>query len=134
MGLQWSSDLSTGIIPIDDQHKEIIRRVNTFLDAMEAGKGKAKVMELLEFLSRYIVQHFHDEELFMANEHYDAINAHKEQHMQFTKDFYALEKQFEKRGVTTDLVIQTQQRVCDWLTNHISKEDRKIAQFIRDKQ
>ncbi|MBM4053488.1 MAG: bacteriohemerythrin [Planctomycetes bacterium] len=134
MGLQWSNDLSTGIIPIDDQHKEIIRRVNAFLAAMEAGKGKMKVVELMEFLSRYIVQHFHDEEFFMANERYDEFKAHKEQHMQFIKDFHAMEKEFETHGITTDLVIQTQQKVCDWLANHISKEDRKIVQFIKNNQ
>ena len=50
MNLNWDNNLSTGISSIDDQHKEILNRINQLLVAMKNGKGKDEALKALSVL------------------------------------------------------------------------------------
>ncbi len=39
MGIQWRESLSIGNDAIDNQHKELLLRFNSLLEACQAGKG-----------------------------------------------------------------------------------------------
>ncbi|MCF6150562.1 MAG: bacteriohemerythrin [Candidatus Kuenenia sp.] len=133
MKFLWSDDLATGILSIDNQHKEIFIRVNRFLGEVERGNSKKAILDILDFLSEYVVKHFYDEELLMLSEQYNGLRKHKDEHLQFKKDILALGKKINDNGITTNQVLPIQQQVCGWLTKHIFGEDKKIAVFIRNK-
>lgn len=38
MPIEWTQDLAVGVKIIDEQHKEIFRRVDSLLDACKAGR------------------------------------------------------------------------------------------------
>jgi len=133
MKFQWRDDLATGILSVDEQHKEIFKRMNAFLDEIETGNGGKAALEVLEYLSWYVVKHFRDEELLMLSEHYDDLRKHKNEHLQFKKDILTLEKKINNHDITVNLIVQIRQQVCDWIEKHIFEEDKKIAIFIKNK-
>lgn len=62
MNLNWDNNLATGIVNIDNQHKELFDRINKLLIAMKEGKGKDEVIGTLNFLEDYVIKHFTEEE------------------------------------------------------------------------
>ena len=75
MAIEWSDNLSTGVAEIDNQHKELFRRINDLFDACNQGKGKSEVAGVMEFLESYVVEHFGKEENYMKNTAMPAIPA-----------------------------------------------------------
>ena len=49
MQMQWSEKLTVGVDVIDNQHKGIISRINSLLNAMSQGKGRDEVGKVLTF-------------------------------------------------------------------------------------
>ncbi|MCF6155622.1 MAG: bacteriohemerythrin [Candidatus Brocadia sp.] len=133
MAIQWTENLAVGVDMIDNQHKGIFSRVNNLLSAMAQGKGRDEVGKVITFLADYVVKHFRSEEELMIKNNYDGYPSQKKEHAQFIQDFSGLKKEFETSGVTSHLVIQVQQRLCNWLTNHIGNEDKKIGAFLKEK-
>lgn len=131
--VQWQADLETGAELVDAQHKEIFNRVNALLTAMQQGKGRAEVVAVIDFLGKYVVSHFTAEEGLMRQNGYPEYTAHQQLHKAFVTDFADLKREFEANGSSSLLVIQVQRRVIDWLMNHIIREDKRIAEFLRNK-
>ena len=131
--VQWQASLETGAELVDAQHKEIFNRVNTLLTAMQQGKGRAEVVTVIDFLGKYVVSHFTAEEGLMRQNGYPGYEAHQQLHKAFVADMAELKREFEANGSSSLLVIQVQRRVIDWLMNHIIKEDKRIAEYLRSK-
>lgn len=131
MLVQWQPSLEIGVPEVDQQHKEIFNRVNALLTAMQQGKGRQEVSELIDFLAKYVVSHFTAEERVMSTNGYPDYEAHRQQHAAFVADFGELKRELEARGSSSLLVIQVQRRVIDWLIQHIGKEDKRIAEFLK---
>ncbi len=130
MAIEWTQDLAVGVPGIDRQHQEIFRRVDALLQAAHHGAAKDRVGELVDFLAKYVVEHFSGEERAMAQHAYPGVAAHKERHAAFLKDFSALRAQYERDGASLALTLQVQRRVVDWLVTHIKKEDKAFGVFL----
>jgi hemerythrin len=96
--LVWTDDLLTGYKTIDDQHKELFKKVNALLEAMGQGKGKEQVAEVLGFLSDYVVSHFGTEEQLMQSRKYPGFLSHRLEHTAYTDKLKRLRERFEKEG------------------------------------
>jgi hemerythrin len=131
MATEWNKNLETGNINIDNQHKELFRRFDSLMEACNQRKGKEEVQKVLLFLGDYVRTHFAMEEELQRSHNYPLYPAHKEQHVAFIKDLEKLEQQFNQEGVTLGLVIQTNQRMVDWLINHINVKDKDLAAYLR---
>ncbi len=131
MSFEWTEDLATGVALIDEQHEGIFDTLNTLLNAMDHGKGKKVVEQVLGFLENYVNTHFHDEEDLMVRHNYNGYMSHKAAHTQFVKDISQLKKEFIADGATLYMVVQTEQKMVDWLMNHIKAEDKKMAVALR---
>lgn len=59
MPIEWSTELTTGVERIDNQHKELINRINKLQGASREGKGKEVIDELMVFLEDYIKSHYY---------------------------------------------------------------------------
>lgn len=134
MAIQWTQELSVGVTEIDKQHKELFKRVNDLLDALNQGKGKGEVGNLIKFLGDYTVVHFRDEEALMAKHKFPGLQAQKTEHAQLIKDFGDMSKEFSATGPSLPLLMQVQRKLVDWLTKHISKMDKEIGKFINEKK
>ena len=133
MAFQWDNSLSVGVDIVDAQHKGIFTRVDNLLNSMSKGKGRDEIGKVVVFLADYVVKHFKEEESLMLKHDYNGYAKQKEEHVQFIKDFTNIKKEFDTNGVSTLLVVQVQNKVCNWLKIHIGNEDKKIGEFLKAK-
>ncbi len=131
MSVEWTQDLAVGVKVIDEQHKEIFRRVDVLLDACKSGKGKAEVGEILKFLEDYVDEHFAAEEAIQVRHSYPDYATHKQEHEDFIKSVGKLNKKFEKEGPSLTMVLETNTVVVGWLVKHIKKTDMELGKYLR---
>jgi hemerythrin len=130
MAIEWTPRLALGVETIDLQHKELFKRVNDLVSAMEAVRGEAEVRRILSFLGDYVLTHFEAEERLMRHHAYPDLGKHKAIHDAFVKDLGALKAQVVKDGPSAAIAVQLNGRVCGWLLDHIGVTDRAFAQFL----
>lgn len=131
--LQWSDLLSTSVKEIDDQHKELIGRINGLLEAVTQGRGRQELEGTIQFLADYVVLHFGTEERHMERFAYPDERQHKAQHAQFIKSFMRVKDRLLAGAADQALVEDTRQLVVDWLVNHIKLSDRALGLFLKRK-
>jgi hemerythrin len=131
MKLQFTPDLSTTVKEIDDQHKELFKRVDSLNASLAQGSARAELVRTVEYLTEYVVFHFGVEEKYMTR--YGYLNAvqHTAQHDQFVKTFMRLRDRLFLEGITPRITEDTQQLVVDWLINHIKYSDKALGLFLK---
>jgi hemerythrin len=133
MGIAWGEHLATGITEVDNQHRELLRRLNAFLDACDAGKGKEDLIGMLQFLDDYVVIHFRTEERLMEIHSYPDRVLHRGYHHGFIRQLKELKRRFLLEGPSPSLVKEINRVVVGWLLDHIAIKDRAFAPFIKEK-
>lgn len=132
MAYTWSKKLETGNATIDSQHKELINAINELLSACSEGKGRTKIKETSNFLLDYTKRHFAAEEKLQLQSSYPDYSNHKKYHDGFVKEVHQIVDQLEKEGATLVMVGKINNTIAGWLINHISNEDVKVAEHIRN--
>ena len=130
MIIKWDDSLSTGFDTIDNQHKEIISRINKLINMTDDEKER-EIDKMLRFLGGYVIDHFSNEEEYMIKYEYPGYDAHKEEHMTFLKSYSNLKRLFEREGATELIIHATQNQAVEWLIKHITEVDKKMAAFLK---
>jgi len=126
----WSSRYETGNELVDSQHRGLFGAVNKLADSFKEGNAPNQVVESLDFLVAYTVEHFQTEEQFMLDDGYPGLAAHAEEHQRLMQQVRELQAKFMAgRPVTMDVTIF----LVEWLTTHISGSDMRYAEFVREK-
>ncbi len=84
MTILWTTDLSTGIDVIDNQHKRIVDYINQLGDAIKQ-RNRISVGSVLDELVDYTVSHFAFEESLQEEAGYLYAKPHKAVHEMFIK-------------------------------------------------
>ena len=74
--LVWSDEYSINVVEIDEQHKELLDRVNRLHAGVEAQIDKQNLHQLVEDLYEYASFHFAFEEKLMKKYGMDRIKKH----------------------------------------------------------
>jgi hemerythrin len=130
MHVHWTTELATGIEAIDAEHRELIERMDRFLDACRRGLGKARTLEMLDFLESYAISHFAHEEALMAKSSYPESRTHRAQHTTFRKNVAAIRAAFDQEGATVSVVVLVNRTVIDWMLGHIRNSDRALGDHL----
>ena len=129
MIIEWTDDLATGSEIIDEQHKELFKRINSLMEACRQGKGKGEIDGIMHFLDDYVITHFHEEEKYMQEHAYSGYAKHKAEHLLLLENFRILKAEFENEGPGFYLVLRTKELIVHWLLDHIRKVDRSLGAF-----
>jgi hemerythrin len=130
----FDEELYTGNELIDNEHKELIDRVNKLVESCENGKEKVTAVKTLDFLMDYTEFHFSDEEKLQQEVGYDKLEQHKGQHEDFKKSVDELRQMLEEEEGPTDAFVQAvNKNISQWLVNHIQGWDKAVAEYIRNK-
>lgn len=129
--ITWSSNLSTGVEEIDEQHKNLIAIINELHDAMTAGHGKEVVGKCLDKLIDYTVYHFGTEERLMKTYSYIEHLKHEGEHKNLVKTAAELQQSYKTNPA--GLTLKTMHFLKDWLNNHIMGSDVKFGKFLNSK-
>lgn len=132
MAYPWNKNLETGNAKIDGQHKELIKAINELLDACSSGKGRSKIEETSKFLLDYTKRHFADEEKLQIESRYPNYLMHKKYHDDFVKEVKQIVDQLAVDGPTLLMVGKVNNTIANWLIQHISTEDVKVATHIKN--
>ena len=131
MKAEFTSNLVTGNKTIDEQHKELISKINNLLDAVESSQEQATAMRMLNFLNDYVVYHFEAEENLQKEVGYPGLADHQKQHEALKQTVADLTEMLtEEEGASPAFVEQLNKKVVEWLYKHIEGYDRSVAEYI----
>lgn len=129
----WKEKYRLGVPLIDEQHRELFRRVSVFLQTVRSPLVQEQktemVAETLNFMKQYIVTHFRDEEKYQKLIGYPEREEHAKLHGEMVNYVIEVEKQYTQRGYDEALIQQFAGRLLAWLINHVATEDQKIADY-----
>ena len=121
----WSGDLTLGIQHIDRQHERICR----FADLLQLASRDRTVARLaLDFMFDHMAEHFVDEEDMMNTVNYPERLTHQRLHIQGFDRFVQLRAQFLAGKVSSEQIAES---FHGWVEDHILREDRKLADFVK---
>lgn len=128
----WTQDIETGIEILDSQHARYFEFVNDFLSAAaNADSSTSDLVERLDFLIRYAMEHFSSEQNIMKQEGYPGYQEHFEEHMKFLKHVGALRNQVNEDGPNDKLIREVRFYTLEWFVEHIQSIDMKVVEFLR---
>jgi len=133
MTLQWTPDLATGIVEIDQQHRDLYRSIAGLHSAMKGGRLH-EVRQVLEFLGSYVAVHFDTEELAMVASGYPGLAEHRAAHQGFTDEYARRRAQVEAGPVTPSMAVELSGWLAVWLRDHVRQLDLAMARFLRPGQ
>ena len=131
--MPWTSNLSVGVKMIDDQHKTWFEKAEKLFEAGKNHQAKEYIYKLLAFLDDYTKKHFKDEENLMQKIGYPEYPLQKKLHDEFIAKISEMRKDFLVSGGNVSLIISANQLILDWLIGHISVLDKKIGDYVREK-
>lgn len=123
--ISWSNDLQTGVEHFDDQHKILIDKINVLVDGIEA-KNVGVNIKNFEDLASFVVQHFQEEEEFMAQIGYPGLSTHKVIHADLLKKVAEFKVDIENNCLEKTKFVQF---LKFWLVSHIKGIDAKYGEF-----
>ncbi|MCX8029304.1 MAG: bacteriohemerythrin [Brevinematales bacterium] len=126
-------DLIVGVETIDNQHKELIDRINKFLAKIES-TDKATLSSELNMIFEYMIEyanfHFSEEEKIMEQHNCPILNLQKVQHQFFIIEANKLKFDLKSKGISSEIIQKSQNLLVEWLKSHISGMDKKIKNCI----
>ena len=81
--ITFDDNLITGNKTIDEQHKELIDRIQQFVSACESEDARVKAIKMLDYLDEYTEFHFKEEEKLQKDVDYPGLEEHIKKHEEF---------------------------------------------------
>jgi hemerythrin len=131
MAVEWTPNLSVGVDHIDEQHKIWFQKANELFEAGKEKRAKEYISTLLNFLDEYTKQHFRDEEAYMTKIRYPELEAQKKAHASFINDLAKLKAEYNQTNGNILVILNANNMVINWLTNHIRNMDKKIGDYAK---
>lgn len=131
---EWDTNLSIGIEEIDNQHKELIKRLDELAQSIMQKKGKDKIGKMLKFMSDYGKLHFSSEEDYMAKNNYPDLDFHQKQHEKFKTTTEKLINELKSEKDMESFASSVQRYLIDWLILHIKTTDQNLGEFLAENQ
>jgi methyl-accepting chemotaxis protein/hemerythrin len=127
----WDDSLSVGIKQIDDQHKVLIDLINELNDAMRQRRSQKIMMEVVDRLANYAVEHFGTEEKLFDKHGYPETEAHKEVHRKFVAKVSEFGE--ELRSGKASVTMEVMRFLKDWLLGHIKGTDQRYSKYLNER-
>jgi hemerythrin len=127
---EWQNNYNTDILEIDNQHKNLVRIINKFHDAMLIGKEKEILSVIVQQLFDYIKIHFSTEENYMVEFNFTDYEQHKKEHDDFRYKIFEVQRDFldDKIALSSDLFLYLK----NWLINHMLGVDKKYIVLFKE--
>ena len=130
--LEITKELETGIAIIDQQHRELVDRINTLISLGDKAKNPKELGKTLTFLGEYVLVHFRAEEDLMTGCVYPACYLHEGQHRLFVDKFLEFKRSFEEEGYSDSLSVELNGFLVSWVINHIKVSDADFGKYYLD--
>ncbi len=128
--MEWDENCEHGIEWQDNQHKELLEKINILLESVAIGKeDKEEFRQILIFISGYIKDHLTEEEYYMKKHGYPRLDNHIKEHQKFTEDFNIILSVFKYEGIESS--VELLNKLTTWFFNHTQTTDKLLAKFLK---
>jgi len=128
----WNDSLLIGVSLIDEQHHELVNKLDEFVDFCKHGDGRMEVGQTLKYVVSYIRMHFKDEEELQVLYAYPDRIEHKKLHEGFIQRTIELVQELKKNGPSEELSEKVKKSLLLWFVRHIHIEDMKVGIHLKD--
>lgn len=128
---QWNTRLETGIVEIDNQHKELFKRIDRLELAVYKGTATDELGKMVEYLTSYLFEHLDAEEKILRDCSYPDIAEHIKQHKEFRTLCSALLARYKETGPDNYLAIEIEKLMAKWCRDHILKMDMDYVPYVK---
>ena len=132
--MEWNENLATGYEEIDNQHKELINRLNYVLDLCVREEGRDVVREALDSWGAYTIDHFRGEERLQREHEYPGYPAHRERHDSLVEAIQELHERLDGEEPLSALSMQINSSFAPELTQHFFEDDSRLVRHIKERQ
>jgi hemerythrin len=120
-----------GIAAIDDQHREIIERVNLIADAVAQGSRHEASREMMDDLILFACEHFALEERLMTEHGFPDLEDHIAEHLVLLQQLDNLRNALRTPSPAKAALVSA--FITDWAELHILQSDKEIGAFLASK-
>jgi len=129
--INMTKDLEVGVLEIDEQHMELINRLNALLSMGHDADSREETQKTLVLLEEYIVKHFADEEELQRKSNYPEYESHKKMHQLYIDEFLKLKKEFAESGHSLKFTMDLNNSLINWIVKHIKSADVELGKFLK---
>lgn len=115
----------TGILEVDEQHRELVRLVNRLNGAIKNKEGGEALNRMFGELLEFTTFHFASEHRLMEQYGYPGMAQHDAEHAKLVEEAMHLRSKLDRGGEMLAL-----QSIKDWLLHHITYADKPLAKFL----
>ena len=131
MAFEWTEELLTGNMQIDNEHKELLKAANEFMEACAEGRGRQEILWAAEYLANYAKVHFEHEEALQLKSRYPNYRGHKCWHNAYVLAIETLMDKLIDEGGTLALVGAVN-RIIAKVIIHVKTCDTWFAQYLQN--
>ena len=127
--LTWEDHYNVGVDIIDREHRKLFSILNKLFDfGNTEGKSHFACQEAIKYFKDHAIQHFADEEAYMASIEYPGLAAHRRIHQDFReRTLPALENELELTHFSETSIHHFLDVCAGWLIGHTLIEDHMIV-------
>lgn len=123
--MMWKESYRLGVELIDQQHRELFAMTEELVSAVEQGATAADYEKAVGFLQDYVIEHFRDEEAYLASLHARDLAAHRVEHQAFTETVENYGERLKENGFDKKTMKDLIGTVTAWLIYHVVDTDQK---------
>jgi len=127
----WKPEYEVHVPFMDDEHRELAAKLNALFLPMSRGEAKEVLAPLLDALVQHTAAHFESEEQAFSRYAYPGAATHHAVHTELLEKVCHLQAEF--LAGRQQLTLTAMQFLKVWLVEHIGKEDRAFADFLRQR-
>lgn len=131
MALVWDDAYAMGVEEIDSQHRAIFNNFSALSAACDDGAGPDRLVEIIDFMNDYSLNHFAAEEKLAEEFSYPGLPEQRDEHRQFRADMAELRARVQEKGPSSDCVIALKGKLIKWLINHVKNVDGELGAYIK---
>ena len=133
--VRFTKNMETGIKEIDDQHKMLMDKINSVLDAKAQAQKSTKnqLYDMLIIFFDSAKDHFKYEEQLMEFSFYPDLEVHKATHDIFSVRFDEFLREYQRSPKSPNILLRINDSVGKDLADHIHHHDKPFAIYYNDK-
>ena len=128
--LRWSNKYSVGVKAMDDQHINLVKRLNELHAVMLKGKAQDIAGPLFNKLTDYALKHFHDEEAMLEAARYPGLATHREEHRAESRKLGEFMACYEQGDQT--MYPELLRFLGNWLHVHMLTDDTQYTVWMNE--
>lgn len=128
--LTWSDELVMGDAHIDADHREMIARARSFVEALGSAAQTEEVSATLKFLLEFVRGHFAAEEALMTSLDYPQREKHRRAHEALFRELSALMVFARGPEEEAKLPGRVETFLHSYFKNHFHAHDAPVAAFV----